>query len=141
MDSAQITTLLQHASEGDKDASDRLIRVVYADLHRLASRYLSGERAGHILQTTALVNETYFRLFGGEPLNLAPHADRLVALDSHRERRNQPTDELRGKGGRGLGRSRVRHGIMERGVLGRPFGALGRLAAVQCQIVNFMPAM
>ena len=70
MESAQVTQLLQQASDGDKEASDRLIRVVYADLHRLASRYLSGERPGHILQTTALVNETYFRLFGGEPLKM-----------------------------------------------------------------------
>jgi RNA polymerase sigma factor (TIGR02999 family) len=96
MDSAQITQLLQSASEGDKEASERLIRVVYGDLHRLASRYLSGEKEGHILQTTALVNETYFRLFGGEPLKLNNRAHffavaatqmRRILVDDARSRR------------------------------------------------------
>jgi RNA polymerase sigma factor (TIGR02999 family) len=71
MDAGQVTQLLQDARAGDKNASAQLIQLVYAELHRLASRYLSGERSGHILQATALVNETYMRLFGtGEPLKL-----------------------------------------------------------------------
>lgn len=103
MESTQITQLLQEASEGDKSASDRLIRVVYADLHRLASRYLSGERAGHILQTTALVNETYFRLFGGEPLKLNNRAHffavaatqmRRILVDDARSRHARKRDGI-----------------------------------------------
>jgi RNA polymerase sigma-70 factor (ECF subfamily) len=103
MDSAEITQLLQHASEGDKEASDRLIRVVYSDLHRLASRYLSGERQGHILQTTALVNETYFRLFGGEPLKMnnrthffavAATQMRRILVDDARSRRARKRDGI-----------------------------------------------
>jgi RNA polymerase sigma-70 factor (ECF subfamily) len=42
--------------------NDKLVSEVYADLHRIAHRYLRGERQGHILQTTALVNEAYLRL-------------------------------------------------------------------------------
>ncbi len=71
MDAGQVTQLLQQASEGDQEASARLIQLVYAELHRLAARCMSGERGGHILQPTALVNETYLRLFGsGERLKL-----------------------------------------------------------------------
>jgi len=93
MESTQITQLLQEASEGDQTASDRLIRVVYADLHRLASRYLSGERPGHILQTTALVNETYFRLFGGEPLKLNNRTQmRRILVDDARSRHARKRD-------------------------------------------------
>ncbi|MGB8258985.1 MAG: ECF-type sigma factor [Terracidiphilus sp.] len=71
MESGAVTQLLQLAAEGNKDASAELIQLVYAELHRLASRALSRERPGHMLQTTALVNETYMRLFGsGDPLRL-----------------------------------------------------------------------
>jgi RNA polymerase sigma factor (TIGR02999 family) len=103
MDATQITQLLQEASEGDKGASERLIGVVYADLHRLASRYLSGERPGHILQTTALVNETYFRLFGGEPLRLNNRAHffavaatqmRRILVDDARSRHARKRDGI-----------------------------------------------
>lgn len=62
----RITNLLNQASQGDRQASDEVIDIVYGELRRLASRYMSGEREGHILQTTALVNETYLRLFGSE---------------------------------------------------------------------------
>jgi RNA polymerase sigma-70 factor (ECF subfamily) len=54
--------LLQAWSEGDQGALDRLTPIVYAELHSLASRYMKGERSGHSLQTTALVNEAYMRL-------------------------------------------------------------------------------
>jgi RNA polymerase sigma factor (TIGR02999 family) len=60
----QITQLLEAWSDGDKSAYDKLIPLVYDELHRLAHRYMSGERAGHTLQTTALVGEAYLRLVG-----------------------------------------------------------------------------
>jgi RNA polymerase sigma-70 factor (ECF subfamily) len=47
---------------GDKSALERLIPVVHNELHRLAHRYMNRERPGHMLQTTALVNEAYLRL-------------------------------------------------------------------------------
>jgi RNA polymerase sigma factor (TIGR02999 family) len=58
----EITQLLVAWSDGDQAALDELTPLVYEELHRLAHRYMRGERAGHTLQTTALVNEAYTRL-------------------------------------------------------------------------------
>ncbi len=61
---AEITILLGNLKNGDKEALDRLIPLVYAELHRIASGYLRGERPWHTLQPTALVHEAYLRLIG-----------------------------------------------------------------------------
>lgn len=58
----ELSQLLQSWSQGEQAAVDKLIPLVYEDLHRLAHRYLADERPGHTLQTTALVNEAYVRL-------------------------------------------------------------------------------
>ena len=58
----KITQLLVAWSDGDEAALEELTPLVYEELHRLAHRYMGGERAGHTLQTTALVNEAYVRL-------------------------------------------------------------------------------
>ena len=58
----EITALLQAWRQGDSSALEQLVPLVEAELHRLAHRYLAQERAGHTLQTTALVNEAYLRL-------------------------------------------------------------------------------
>lgn len=60
--SHEITRLLLAWGEGDKEALDRLAPLVYAELRRLAKSYMRKERAGHTLQTTALINEAYLRL-------------------------------------------------------------------------------
>jgi RNA polymerase sigma factor (TIGR02999 family) len=60
--SEEITSLLLEWNGGDQEALDRLIPLVHDELRRLAHRFMSGERAGHPLQTTALVNEAYLRL-------------------------------------------------------------------------------
>jgi len=57
-----ITQLLIAWSNGDQSVMHLLAPVVQGELHRLAARYMAGERPGHILQTTALVNEAYLRL-------------------------------------------------------------------------------
>jgi RNA polymerase sigma factor (TIGR02999 family) len=57
-----VSTLLRAWTGGDKGALDRLTPIVYDELRRLARRYMKRERAGHSLQTTALVNEAYVRL-------------------------------------------------------------------------------
>jgi RNA polymerase sigma factor (TIGR02999 family) len=57
-----ITQLLLAWSDGDKEALDELMHAVYQELHRLAHIHLAGERHGHTLQTTALVNEAYLKL-------------------------------------------------------------------------------
>ena len=56
-------SLLLHAwREGDQTALERITPIVYRELHRLAHQYMRRERAGHSLQTTALVHEAYMRL-------------------------------------------------------------------------------
>ena len=57
-----ISALLRAWSDGDQSALARLTPIVYDELHRLARHYMKGERPGHSLQTTALVNEAYMRL-------------------------------------------------------------------------------
>src|ERR1700736_6085511 len=57
-----VTVLLRAWSGGDQTALEKLTPIVYAELHRLAQRHMNRERAGHSLQTTALVNEAYMRL-------------------------------------------------------------------------------
>jgi RNA polymerase sigma factor (TIGR02999 family) len=57
-----VTALLDEWTRGDPRALDRLLPLVYAELRRIATRQLRHERAGHILQPTALVHEAYLRL-------------------------------------------------------------------------------
>jgi len=59
-----IGKLLRAWSDGDPSALDGLTPIVYAELRRLAHRYMKRERADHTLQTSALVNEAYLRLVG-----------------------------------------------------------------------------
>jgi RNA polymerase sigma-70 factor, ECF subfamily len=57
-----ITELLLAWNNGDQAALDKIIPLVHRELHRRAKDYMRGERPGHTLQTTALVNEVYLRL-------------------------------------------------------------------------------
>src|SRR5918994_7834251 len=57
-----MTELLAAWSDGDRSALDQLAPPVYEELRRMARRHMNRERAGHTLQTTALVNEAYLRL-------------------------------------------------------------------------------
>ena len=74
---------------------ERLLPIVYAELHTLASRYLSRERSDHTLQPTALVHEVYLKLVGGTPLpsqdraqffGIAARAMRQILVDHARKR-------------------------------------------------------
>jgi RNA polymerase sigma factor (TIGR02999 family) len=65
----EITQLLQVWRGGDQSALEKLIPLVYRDLHRLAQRYMADERPGHTLQATALVNEAYVRLVHTAQMN------------------------------------------------------------------------
>jgi len=58
----RVTELLLAWGEGDHAALEQLIPLVHAELRRIARRYMAGERRGHTLQPTALVNEVYLRL-------------------------------------------------------------------------------
>ena len=57
-----ITQMLRAWGDGDLEARDRLMPVVYKELRKAAHHYMARERRGHTLQTTALVNEVYVRL-------------------------------------------------------------------------------
>src|SRR5580658_1830514 len=65
----QITQLLQSWSQGDESSIERLMPLVYDELHRMARRYMSNEKPGHTLQATALVNEAYLRLVNASEAN------------------------------------------------------------------------
>ena len=67
MDSSDITRMLVAWREGDPEALARLTPLVYGELHQLAQAYLAGERPGHILQPSALVNEAFIRLMQWQP--------------------------------------------------------------------------
>jgi RNA polymerase sigma factor (TIGR02999 family) len=63
---AEVTGLLLEWGRGDEAALERLIPLVYEELHRIARCCMAGERVGNSLQATALVNEAYVRLVGGK---------------------------------------------------------------------------
>jgi RNA polymerase sigma-70 factor, ECF subfamily len=95
-DHVDVTQLLRAWSDGDADAFDRVLPVVYEELHRMAARYLVGERSTISLQTTALVNELCVRLLGWEPVRWQNRAHffgvsarmmRRVLVDIARRRR------------------------------------------------------
>lgn len=67
--SNEVTQLLRAWSDGQQEALQRLMPLVYEELHRLARHYMSRERSGHILQTTALVNEAFLRLVDARKVN------------------------------------------------------------------------
>jgi RNA polymerase sigma-70 factor, ECF subfamily len=62
LSSTEVTKLLLAWNAGDELAFERLVPIVYRELHRIARRHMAGERPGHTLQTSALVNEAYLRL-------------------------------------------------------------------------------
>ena len=64
-----VTQLLVAWSNGDRAALDSLVHLIYAELHRLAGRYMHQEAPGHTLNTTALVNEAYLRLVNQNNVN------------------------------------------------------------------------
>ena len=91
-----ITQLLVAWGNGDQSAFDRLAPAVHQHLHRLAAHYMAGERPGHVLQTTALVNEAYVRLVDWKDVQwqnrahffgVAAQAMRHILVDAARTRR------------------------------------------------------
>src|SRR5580765_1218031 len=91
----QVTQLLLDWSDGDQEALNRLIPLVYHELKRLARHYMRRERAGHTLQTSALVNEAYIHLVDYKRMRfkdrahflaVAAQAMRRVLVDHARSR-------------------------------------------------------
>lgn len=96
--SHEITQLLQAWGSGDEQALEKLTPLVHTQLRRVARHYMAGERSGHVLQTSALVNEAYLRLFDCQKLNWCDRAHffavcaqlmRRVLIDIARATRNQ----------------------------------------------------
>ena len=92
------TELLRAWSHGDGSALDRLMPLVYDELHRLARRYMRQERPNHTLQATSLVNEAYLRLIDvnrvewrdrAHFLAVAAQMMRRILVESARNRRRQ----------------------------------------------------
>ena len=92
----ELTALLRSWSDGDERAFDQLLPIVYDELHRMALRYLAGERAQVSLQPTALVNEVCLRLLGwnqarwqnrGHFFGVSAQMMRRVLVDIARRRR------------------------------------------------------
>ena len=105
MPEAGITQLLVAWTNGDAQAFDRLEPAVHQELHRLAARHMAGERPGHVLQTTALLNEAYMRLVDWKGIQwqsrahffgLAAHVMRRILVDVARTSRRAK------RGGRAL---------------------------------------
>ncbi len=94
MDPADVTELLARLEAGDEAADAQLFQVAYDELRAAARRAMQGERAGHTLQTTALVHEAWMRLGGAARtsgsrahfLALAARAMRRVLVDHARAR-------------------------------------------------------
>jgi RNA polymerase sigma factor (TIGR02999 family) len=95
-DCGEVTQLLRAWSDGNADAFERVLPLVYEELHRMAARYLAGERSSITLQTTALVNELCLRLLGwdavrwqnrGHFFGVSARMMRRVLVDIARRRR------------------------------------------------------
>ncbi|MBL8191687.1 MAG: sigma-70 family RNA polymerase sigma factor [Acidobacteria bacterium] len=93
--SAEVTKFLLAWRAGDAVALERLIPLVHAELRRIAHRFMRKERAGHSLQTSALVNEAYLRLIDAANVNwqnrahffaISANLMRRILVDSARER-------------------------------------------------------
>ena len=93
-----ITQLLVAWSDGDRAALDELVPLVHSELRRIARNYMRGERKGHTLQTTALVNEAYVRLVDQKQvrwqnrahfLAIASELMRRILVDYARRRQSQ----------------------------------------------------
>lgn len=76
---ADITRLLADARNGNRECEQRLMELVYTELHRLAAGYMRRERPDHTLQASALVNEAYLRLVGDQKINWESRAHFYVA--------------------------------------------------------------
>jgi RNA polymerase sigma factor (TIGR02999 family) len=77
--SNDITGLLRAWSAGDQAALEHLVPLVHEELRRAAQRYMAGERPGHTLQTTALINEVYLRLMDAKGANWSDRAHFFAA--------------------------------------------------------------
>ena len=140
-----LTLLLTQMQQGDQQAGEKAIALVYSELHRIASRELRGEKPGHLLQTTALIHEAYTRLIGSEGLEIhnrmhffavASQQMRRVLVDHARANYAQK----RGGGAVKVALDKVQAGIDPRGVdlvsLDQAMGELEQIDPRAAQVVE-----
>jgi RNA polymerase sigma factor (TIGR02999 family) len=84
--SAEVSALLDDLRQGKQDAAAKLIAAIYPELHRIADHYLRQERAGHTLQPTALVHETWARMFGAQRTDWKNRAHFFAAIATEMRR-------------------------------------------------------
>jgi RNA polymerase sigma factor (TIGR02999 family) len=116
-----VTGLLLAWRAGDASALERLIPLVHAELRRIARNFMRKERAGHSLQTSALVNEAYLRLIDAHNVDWQNRAHffaisaslmRRILVDFARARHNLKRGGAAGLIGRSSDRySSARHGF------------------------------
>lgn len=96
--SHEVTQLLKAWTTGDEQALEKLTPLVYEQLRRVAQRHMAGQRPGHVLQTTALVNEVYLQLLDCGQMNWQDRAHffamsaqlmRRILIDFARSRDSQ----------------------------------------------------
>ncbi len=89
----QFTLLLDRASRGEAGAESDFVEAVHGELRRMAAREFRRENPSHNLQTTALVNETYLRLFSSKALPYHPAARtmRRIPIDHARSKSQTPS--------------------------------------------------
>ena len=96
--SHEVTQLLMDWGNGNQTAAEKLMPLVYEELHRLAHQYMNKEHPGHTLQTSALVNEAYLRLIDQKQVHwqnrahffgIAAQLMRRILVDYARSRRYQ----------------------------------------------------
>ncbi len=108
----EVTRIINAIEQGDTQATEKLLPLVYEELRVLAARKMAQEKPGHTLQATALVHEAYIRLVGSEAQNwssrthffaAAAEAMRRILIDSARRKKSLKRG---GKHQRGEHRSR-----------------------------------
>jgi RNA polymerase sigma factor (TIGR02999 family) len=103
----KVSRILRAAQAGEAVDQQELFSLVHDELKRIAARQMAGERAGHTLQTTALVNEAYLRLVGEEPLPWANRAHFFFSAAEAMRRILVDHARARGSAKRGGGRRRL----------------------------------
>jgi RNA polymerase sigma factor (TIGR02999 family) len=92
----EVTRLLQRLRQGDREARDQLVPLVYGELRRIARAFMRRQRAGHTLQPTALVNEAFIKLFEGAEPHITDRAHFLALMS--RVMRQVLVDHARARG-------------------------------------------
>jgi RNA polymerase sigma factor (TIGR02999 family) len=141
----EITRMLQAWSQGDESALKALTPLVYDELRRLAHRYMGRQQHGHVLQTSALVNEAYLRLLNGDQVSWQNRAHffavsaqlmRNILVDFARNRQSQK----RGGAARAVSLDQALEVSSERGAdlvaLDDALSLLASLDARQAQVVE-----